>query len=242
MASTHANNHAFDLGPPGIVQHALRRGICRVSNLRGAGSTGEAPAGSAIHCTPPAVRSLSFRSISDRSLTSSMPPLDGRESTPCASAARFRCRRRIRVLRTIVSTLGDDRREAARAAVGYRSYLCRCGAVMWRSSVRKCLRDRRSKSFRDRSGMISPQFEKVLVEAHATSAIVAVALHNHHWDPDWSRAPLGARSLPPAHRQGCRPRLRNRRAGSPGRCLPPGQADPRRLGKPDLPYPSRRDL
>ena len=213
--------------------------------LQGAGSTGEAPAGRRTIATA-RVRLRSCRSISARSLTSSyasagragINPLRVRRTavvpppqyaTFCAASSRSAGRR-------------SPRSGARGGGISGRPPRCgaACGGVRHESTEGQAIEN----DFEIDDGR-SRRVRKALAEAPVrTSAIVVVALHNHHWDPDWTAEPRAGCSI-------SRARLIDKGAdlvfgtGAPvlqGVAFHRGQADPRRLGQLDLPYPSRRDL
>lgn len=184
---THANNHAFDLGPPGIVN---TRFIAESQGFQFAGSGIDRRSAARVASIATSRGPIAFLSVD----------LGPQPDIVYASVERaginpLRVRRKVSVpphefetLRTIVSTLGDDRREAARAAVGYRSDLPNAARLLevfgTEVSEGQAIENRFEADRDDLAAL-----EKQLAEARATSAIVAVALHNHHWDPDWSRSP-----------------------------------------------------
>ena len=184
---THANNHAFDLGPPGIVN---TRSVAESQGFQFAGSgIDRRSAGGFVSIA------TSRGAIALLSVDLGPQPDLVYASVERAGINPLRVRRKVSVppqefdiLRTIVSSLGDDRREAARAAVGYRPTLSNAARVLEVFGTEVFEGEAIQNQFEaDRDDLAA--FEKVLAEACATSAIVVVALHNHHWDPDWSRSP-----------------------------------------------------
>ncbi|MGO4572459.1 CapA family protein [Microvirga sp. 2TAF3] len=189
----HANNHAFDLGPPGI---ARTRAVAESHgmHLTGSGLNREQAARAAIIRT--AAGTVAVLSVD----------LGPQPEIVYASADRaginpLRIRRIVQVpspeygiLQSIVSGLGDDRREAARAAVGYRtghSAMPR-GLEVFGTTVQE------GASIESRFE-VEPDdlasFTDVLAQARKQAEIVIVALHNHHWDPEWSRVPTWVMDL-----------------------------------------------
>lgn len=100
---------------------------------------------------------------------------------------------RLSVLREIVTALGDDRREAARAAVGYREATGPASGVELfgtRVEAGPAIAARLAPEPADMATL-----EGALEAACARAALVVVALHHHHWDPAWGRTPAWLHGL-----------------------------------------------
>ena len=184
---THANNHAFDLGPPGIVNTrdtAEGHGF----QLTGSGIDREAAA-------RPALIQTGAGTIAVLSVDLGPQPDIVYASVSRAGINPLRIRRKtvvtpaeFDVLKTIVETLGDDRREAARAAVGYRSEVADTTGSLEIFGT-QILQGAAIGNRYDPDPDDLATFEEQLAQVRAQSTLVAVALHNHHWDPNWQRTP-----------------------------------------------------
>lgn len=178
-AVAHANNHAFDLGPPGIAAThaaAARAGIA----ITGSGDT----------------RAVALRPIRRGRVAIFAVDLGPQPDIVYADDSRagiagLRLSRAVALppeqlarMRTLAVDLGDDARLAARRRAGYdaeTSALTLFGtrfiegttvAPIWRTDAAE--RDRLIAAIR----------------AEKTAGhIVVVALHAHHWDADWSVTP-----------------------------------------------------
>jgi poly-gamma-glutamate capsule biosynthesis protein CapA/YwtB (metallophosphatase superfamily) len=186
-ALTHANNHAFDLGPPGM---ASTRSAVEAIGLRLAGS------GTDRHqAARPALVETPVGTIAVLSVDLGPQPDIVYASSERAGINPLRVRRKVCVpaqeytlLRAIVAGLGDDRREAARAAVGYRASDPKTaqGLELFGTEV---IEGSQIESRFEADPDDLAAFESTLAKARSQADIVAVAIHNHHWDPDWSRTP-----------------------------------------------------
>jgi poly-gamma-glutamate capsule biosynthesis protein CapA/YwtB (metallophosphatase superfamily) len=183
---THANNHAFDLGPPGIAEtrEAVERAGMR---LAGSGLDRAAAARAAQIETPRGRVAVLSADLGPQ-------PEIVYASDDRGGINPLRIRRKAVVpppayalLRKLVEGLGDDRREAARAAVGYRSEPVFPAALeVFGTEVLK------GTGFENRFEPDHGDFTRLrsaLEKARAEADIVVVALHNHHWDPDWTHTP-----------------------------------------------------
>lgn len=186
-AVTHANNHAFDLGPPGIA-----------ATRAAAASAGLALAGSGVdlaEATAPALlRAANGTSIALFAADLGPQPDIVYASVDRAGIAPLRMKRAVAVpaqeyetLCHIVRTLGDDRREAARSAVGYRALdTGQDGLEIFGTRILNGVR-------------IEPHWtaneddlQRLVLgirSARAEGHLVALSLHSHHWDPEWQRTP-----------------------------------------------------
>ncbi len=183
-AVTHANNHAFDLGPPGI---ASTRAAVEAAGLKLAGSGSDIEQAAAPAIVPGPHRSLAIFSVDlgpqpdinyasvDRS---GITPLRMRR-TVTAPPAEFE------TLKRIVGTLGDDKRGAARAAVGYdlgeRPELDVFGTPVVAGDA---IGARWTADEKDMQRLVDG-----VDAAKAIGDLVAVAIHGHHWDANWKTTP-----------------------------------------------------
>jgi poly-gamma-glutamate synthesis protein (capsule biosynthesis protein) len=179
-AVTHANNHAFDLGPPGI---AATRAAAKAAGLACAGS------GASIEeaAAPARIGRVSI-------LAADMGPQPDLvyASETRAGIAGLRLSRavqlppdRLAAMRDLAADLGDAARAAARRRAGYDAEsdaaLTLFGtafvagptvASLWRADAS------------DKARLVAS------IAAEKTAGrIVVVALHGHHWDADWSATP-----------------------------------------------------
>ena len=183
-AVTHANNHAFDLGPPGI---ASTRAAVEAAGLKLAGSGADISEASA-----PAVVAGPGKSLAIFSVDLGPYPDINVASTERAGIAPLRMKRTVTVpkaefetLRHIVGSLGDDKRAAARAAVGYdigeRPELDVFGTAV---ALGEEIAAQWNADERDRARLVAG-----IASAKAAGHLVAVAIHGHHWDSNWKEPP-----------------------------------------------------
>lgn len=183
-AVTHANNHAFDLGPPGI---AATRSAAEAAGLKLAGSGSDIEEAAA-----PVVVQGRLRSLAIFSVDLGPQPEINYASGDRAGIAPLRMKRMVSVphaefemLRKLVSALGDDRRNAARAAVGYdvgrRPDLEVFGTPVTQGDdiAARWIPDDTDKA----------RLVRGIEAAKAAGHLVSVALHGHHWDADWTVTP-----------------------------------------------------
>jgi poly-gamma-glutamate synthesis protein (capsule biosynthesis protein) len=184
---THANNHAFDLGPAGIAgtRAAVERAGLR---LVGSGADQAQAARAALMRVPAGT-------VAVLSVDLGPQPEIVYASKERAGINALRVRRTVvvppsehAILREIVERLGDDRREAARAAVGHRAGLPRDPAALEVFGTRVLagagFENRFEPDREDRARLHS-----ALEEAGAEADLIVVALHSHHWDSDWTQTP-----------------------------------------------------
>ncbi len=183
-AVTHANNHAFDLGPPGI---ASTRAAVEMAGLKLAGSGLDIERAAA-----PAIVPGPHKSLAIFSLDLGPQPDINYASAERAGIAPLRMKRTVSVpptefdtLKRIVGTLGDDKRGAARAAVGYdvgaRPELDLFGTPVVSGHA---IAARWTADEKDMQRLIDG-----IDSAKAIGDLVAVAIHGHHWDSDWKTTP-----------------------------------------------------
>ena len=185
-ALTHANNHAFDLGPPGIA--ATRAAVEGAGlALAGSGMDGRQAGMPAFVDTP-----------SGRIAVLAVD-LGPHPDMACAGDKRaginaLRMTREVGVpvsafhaLHEVAEQLGDLSREQARAAVGYRGALPGAGAFEL-FGTRIVTGAMHSSRWRPDEAQLA-SFKAGIQHARRSARAVAVALHNHHWDSDWSRTP-----------------------------------------------------
>lgn len=187
-AVTHANNHAFDLGPPGI---ASTRAVVQEAGLKLAGSganIGQAAAPVVVsHQASERKPSLAIFSVDLG------PQPDINYAAPDrAGIAPLRMRRTVTVpqaefetLQRLVATLGDDKRAAARAAVGYdigeRPQLEVFGTSV---ALGDTIAARWAVDEKDMARLVSG-----IAAAKSAGHLVAVAIHGHHWESNWKEPP-----------------------------------------------------
>ena len=183
-AVTHANNHAFDLGPPGI---AATRAAAERAGLKLAGSGANIDEAAAPVIVPGPGKSLAIFSVD----LGPQPDINY-ASADRAGIAPLRMRRTVTVppadfetLKRIVGALGDDKRAAARAAVGYdigeRPELSVFGTAV---ALGEGIGARWSADETDMAHLVAG-----IEGAKAAGYLVAVAVHGHHWDSDWKETP-----------------------------------------------------
>ncbi|MDR6816379.1 poly-gamma-glutamate synthesis protein (capsule biosynthesis protein) [Neorhizobium sp. 2083] len=183
-AVTHANNHAFDLGPPGI---ASTRAAVETAGLKLAGSGADIEQAAAPAIVPGPHKSLAIFSVD----LGPQPDINY-ASAERAGIAPLRMKRTVSVpadefetLKRIVVTLGDDKRGAARAAVGYdageRPDLDVFGTPVVSGEA---IAARWAADGKDMQRLVDG------IEAAKTIGdLVAVAIHGHHWDANWKTTP-----------------------------------------------------
>lgn len=183
-ALAHANNHAFDLGPPGIeATHnaALHHGIA----ITGSGKN-------IAQALTPAIIPVGEREVALFSVDLGPQPDIVYASADRAGIAGLRMRRTVGVprpefetLRHIIKELGDDRRETARAAVGYRPSSVE-GLEVFGTHV--VMADTISADWR----VDESDFAALLTSVDQQKSkgnLIGIALHNHHWDANWKAPP-----------------------------------------------------
>ncbi len=185
-AVTHANNHSFDLGPPGIASTkaaALAAGLA----FGGSGMTIDEAAA-------PAIVERARKRIATLAFCLGPQPDIVYASRDRAGIAPLRMRRAVAMpdaefeaFRRVASGLGDDLREKNRSRMGYRQEaLADDQTEVFGAAIR-------------RGSAIAPEwsahpgdldaFNSKLAQACSEADLVVVAVHSHHWDPDWSRTP-----------------------------------------------------
>jgi poly-gamma-glutamate capsule biosynthesis protein CapA/YwtB (metallophosphatase superfamily) len=185
-AVTHANNHSFDLGPPGIA-----------STKAAALGAGLAFTGSGLNideARAPAIVERHRKRIATLAVCLGPQPDIVYASSDRAGIAPLRMRRAVAMpdaefdaFRRVSSALGDDLREKNRSRMGYRQ---------------EALADDQTEVFGTtikRSSAVAPEwsahpgdlasFNARLDQTCADADFVVVSVHSHHWDPDWSRTP-----------------------------------------------------
>jgi poly-gamma-glutamate synthesis protein (capsule biosynthesis protein) len=185
-ALAHANNHAFDLGPPGI---ATTRAAAHAAGLgiTGSGDTIEEALTPAI--TGPANRRLVLFSVDlgpqpeinyAAARRGGIAPLR-LQRTVAVSAAEYA------TFRKILTTLGDTGRQAARTAVGYSEKSGGAETLdVWGTPVIQ------GEEIASLWSVRQDDFDRLagaMANARGAGRLVAVAIHNHHWNADWREAP-----------------------------------------------------
>lgn len=187
-AVTHANNHAFDLGPPGL---AATRTAATGAGLKLAGSGASIEEAAAPAIVRPAGRP-DGKALAIFSVDLGPQPDIVYASAKRAGIAPLRMRRSVavppaefEVLQRMVHDLGDDRRSAARAAVGYDLGKAPDLTIFGTPIVRgDHIAAQWAPDDEDLSRLIAE-----IAGAKAAGHLVALALHGHHWDPDWTETP-----------------------------------------------------
>ncbi len=180
-----ANNHAFDLGPPGI--EATRRAAARCGLLVAGTGADLLEAGQAA-CAETGNGRVAVVSVdlgpqpdivyADAS-RAGINPLRLRMSLDLPEAEYG-------VLEQIMDETGQKAREAARAAIGFRPSLPATATEFFG------LRVRRGEGI---ALLLTPdpgdleRVRSIIADAAGRADRVAVMAHSHHWTADWSRSP-----------------------------------------------------
>jgi len=183
-AVAHANNHAFDLGPPGV---ASTRSAAEKAGLKLAGSGRDLDAAAA-----PAIIAGRDKSMAIFSVDLGPQPDINYADADRAGIAPLRMRRTVGVppsefemLQRLVIALGDDKRSAARIAVGYdvgeRGALDVFGTPV---TIGDTIDVSWSADESERRRLITG-----IAAAKAEGHLIAIALHGHHWDASWQETP-----------------------------------------------------
>ncbi|NDA47376.1 MAG: CapA family protein [Alphaproteobacteria bacterium] len=191
-ALAHANNHAFDLGPPGIVathQAAQKAGLV----LAGSGETSQ-------EALRPAVLHTEQGNCALISVDLGPQPQINYADSHRPGLAPLRMERSIicppdtfQHLQQMADQLGESARKKARQQVDYDApsqalkELDLFGTRLLEGSALGMQWQVQEEDWR--------AFERILAQACAEADYVVIALHSHHWDPDWSRAPLWWQAL-----------------------------------------------
>ncbi|WP_293856862.1 CapA family protein [uncultured Alsobacter sp.] len=185
-AVTHANNHAFDLGPPGLARTrdtALAAGLA----FAGSGATLDA-------AWAPALVGIAGRQVAVIAFDLGPQPDIVYAAPSRAGIARVATQRVVAVPPDLFATLagfedalGDRRRTAARAAVGYGAAGPTEGFDLFGTRIRSgdALGDGREADPTD----MARAAQAIAAARAAGAALVAVSLHSHHWDSDWTVTP-----------------------------------------------------
>ncbi|HBF28637.1 CapA family protein [Rhizobium sp.] len=183
-ALAHANNHAFDLGPPGIeATHAA-------ASMHGIGVTGSGK--NIEEALTPAIIDASERQVALFSVDLGPQPDIVYASADRAGLAGLRMHRTVGVprsefetLRHIITQLGDERRESARAAVGYRPRRDD-GVEVFGTHV--VMADTISSNWQPDEGDLKA-LRTAMQHQKSQGRLIGIALHNHHWDANWTTTP-----------------------------------------------------
>lgn len=191
-AVTHANNHAFDLGPPGL---AATRSAAGAADLAFAGSGPSLDAAMA-----PAWLDTGGGRVAILALDLGPQPDIVYAGASRPGVARLATRRRVGVPPDLLATLsgfeaalGDRRRTQARAAVGYGEAAPTDGFDLFGTRIvaADMLQDGR-----EPDGADLALARQAIASARASgAALVVVCLHSHHWDPDWTTTPAWLTAL-----------------------------------------------
>lgn len=183
-AMAHANNHAFDLGPPGI---AATRAVLNQHGilLAGSGQTLD-------EATRPVEWSVGERTIVLFSVDLGPQGEIAYAGSDRAGIAPLRMKRSIQLpasdyatIAAIHQALGDEARLRARRRVGYSAAVDQgLEALGAHFKIGARVESEWSVDHDDMTRLTSQ-----LRLAKSQGRIVLLALHNHHWDADWSRTP-----------------------------------------------------
>jgi poly-gamma-glutamate synthesis protein (capsule biosynthesis protein) len=183
----HANNHAFDLGPPGLA--ATRR----AADAAGLGLVGSG-ADLAGAARPVVVTTAAGPDVAVFSVDLGPQPDIVYAGAARAGVAGLRMRRavamppeRLALLAAIHADLGDDARAALRRRVGFDpepaagTALAAFGTAFVAGD---CTEARWTADAADRARLVAA------IDAEKRAGrVVVVATHGHHWDADWSATP-----------------------------------------------------
>jgi poly-gamma-glutamate capsule biosynthesis protein CapA/YwtB (metallophosphatase superfamily) len=182
----HANNHAFDLGPPGILAtHAAAK------------AAGLSIAGSGLSIAEAIRPSLlpigAARQAAIFALDLGPQPDIVYAAANRAGIAPLRMQRRIalpperlQALREIVAQLGDDRRLAARQAVGYSASAAEEGLEAF---GQRFVSGAAVQAHWQAEPADFEQLAQSMAAARAAGHFIVLCLHNHHWEPEWHLTP-----------------------------------------------------
>lgn len=183
-AMAHANNHAFDLGPPGIAATHGALAQHRIL-LAGSGQT-----------LDEAARPVEW-SVGDQTIALFSVDLGPQGDIVYASGDRagiapLRIRRSIHLpaaeyaaVSALHQALGDEARHQARQRVGYSPAAVQ-GLEAFGSLFK--IGERVEAEWSAEQGDMAHLTTQLRL-AKSDGKIVLLALHNHHWDADWSRTP-----------------------------------------------------
>ena len=190
--ATHANNHAFDLGPPGIVS---TRAAAEAASLAFTGSGVNID-----EAARPAFVDANGHRIAVLAVDLGPQGDIVYASSERAGVAPLRMRRTIAIpdaefdsMRRVSAELGDDLRERSRSRMGYRQEaLAQDQTETFGQNIRrgKGIQAEWSPHAGDWAA-----FEARLTEVRKASDLVAISVHSHHWDPDWGRTPQWLHAL-----------------------------------------------
>jgi poly-gamma-glutamate capsule biosynthesis protein CapA/YwtB (metallophosphatase superfamily) len=183
---THANNHAFDLGPPGI---ARTRAVISEFGLHLSGSGRDAE-----EAALPIMLDRGGAKVAVLSVDLGPQPEIVYAGADRAGINPLRLQREVTLaepdfdtLRRLARELGDDKREAARTAVGYQAPVA-SGQSIGFFGTRVQPGPATTSRFVPLAHDLAALSARI-VEARQQADVVAVALHGHHWDGDWTRTP-----------------------------------------------------
>ena len=183
---SHANNHAFDLGPPGI---AATHVAASAAGLQIVGSGSDLSA-----AFQPARCVIGARNVVVLAVDLGPQPDINYAGSKRAGIAPFRMRRAIaappdvrQMMGAVAGALGDNLQEAARRRMGYDERFAGEAPVrLFGVDIEPGEAVRASWSPRaDDWDFFAAQLHRET----ALGSIILVMVHSHHWDPDWSRTP-----------------------------------------------------
>jgi poly-gamma-glutamate synthesis protein (capsule biosynthesis protein) len=181
----HANNHAFDLGPPGIAAAHAAAAAAGLP-LAGSGRDAEEAGRAVIAQTPRGRVAILAADLGPQPEIVYAGP--GR-----AGINRLRMRRVVSVpsatlamLSALVEELGDGALQRSRAAVGYRGDMPESGIELFGTAV--VAGDTTASRMVPDAGDLAALSARI-AGARARAERVLVCLHSHHWKADWGDMP-----------------------------------------------------
>ena len=181
----HANNHAFDHGPPGVL---ATRAAAAANGIAITGSGADADeAGAAAMLTVGGHR-IGFVAADCGPQPEIVYAAAGR-----AGINPLRLRQHLAlpdaelgVLRNVLAAVGEDRRQEGRAAIGYRDGIAPGSLDFFGLAVA------RGEAIA-RIARPDPDDLRALLarlgEVRRQADLVVVSLHHHHWEAEWERTP-----------------------------------------------------
>ena len=187
----HANNHAFDLGPPGI--EATRAAVAAVGlSLTGSGAN-------LAEASTPIIRRCGSVQVAILAIDCGPQSEIVYASADRAGINRLEVIRRLAVsaadhavLGRILAETGEDRRQRARAAVGFRTPLASGTIDFFGLAV---VSGKRSAEQLTPNPSDLARIRTDISAAKAVADLVLVSIHQHHWEPEWDRIPQWYRTL-----------------------------------------------
>ncbi len=181
----HANNHAFDLGPPGIAATHAAAAAAGLSVTGGGANLEEA--------SRPTIRTVDGVRVAILAADCGPQPEIVYAAPKRAGINPLRANRSLVVpgddyatLARLLAETGEDRRQAGRTEVGYRDSVAAETLDFFGLPVERGAKvaDMRRPNTDDLERMHAR-----LAEARAAADVVLVSLHHHHWEPTWAVTP-----------------------------------------------------